>query len=111
MIAVLRNGTYEISVLGHAGQAPKGQDIVCAGASALLYSLAAMLRGHSEDCLELEISLESGAGRVKATPTVAFANACLSAFEVVLRGFELLAKQYPGYIRFEDLCIDTDSPA
>ena len=39
-----RDSGLEIFAEGHAGYAPVGQDIVCAGVSALLYGFVAYLR-------------------------------------------------------------------
>lgn len=37
-------GRDRVTVTGHAGYAPKGQDIVCAAASALVFALIGSLR-------------------------------------------------------------------
>ena len=37
-------GRDRVTVMGHAGYAPKGQDIVCAAASALVFALIGSLR-------------------------------------------------------------------
>ncbi len=39
--------TCRLEAAGHAGYAPAGQDIVCAGASLMMQSLAALLAGHA----------------------------------------------------------------
>lgn len=39
----VRAGERRITVSGHAGHAPAGQDIVCAAVSALMYALAGYL--------------------------------------------------------------------
>ena len=39
----VRAGERRITVSGHAGHAPVGQDIVCAAVSALMYALAGYL--------------------------------------------------------------------
>lgn len=98
MIHVTYDGKYTLSLIGHAGQAPAGQDIVCAGASALIYSLSKMLQRHKDECLRLEILVENGNGSIAVQPSLAFANGCQRAFETVLCGFEEIAEQYPDYI-------------
>ena len=45
-------GRDRVTVMGHAGYAPKGQDIVCAAASALVFALIGSLR-QEENLLEL----------------------------------------------------------
>ena len=40
--------TCRLEASGHAGYAPAGQDIVCAGASTLMQTLCALLAGEEE---------------------------------------------------------------
>ena len=40
-----REDGLELSAHGHAGYAPRGQDVVCAGVSALIYGFIAYLEG------------------------------------------------------------------
>ena len=51
MIQAVFDGAH-VTVCGHAGHAPAGQDIVCAAVSALVYALAGRLRetGRLERC-------------------------------------------------------------
>lgn len=87
-----------ISVTGHAGYAPHGQDIVCAGASTLYYTLRAALEAEEE------------AGRGSVTDRggeIIFAAADGSGerarliMDTVWRGYELMAEQYGTYIKAE----------
>lgn len=80
-----------LTLLGHAGYAEKGQDIVCAAASALVYALIGTLED-KDNVAELVIR----PGNV----TVA-ARADDPAFAVVRRGLEQLAARYSGYVRVE----------
>lgn len=45
-----------IHVSGHAGHAPPGQDIVCAGVTALVQTLAESIQALTEDKIEYEVS-------------------------------------------------------
>lgn len=45
-----------IKVSGHAGHAPPGQDIVCAGVSALTQTLAESVSALAEDEIEYDVS-------------------------------------------------------
>ncbi len=45
-----------IEVSGHAGHAPPGQDIVCAGMTALVQTLAESIQALTEDTITYEIS-------------------------------------------------------
>lgn len=45
-----------IQVSGHAGHAPPGQDIVCAGVTALVQTLAESIQTLTEDKIKYEVS-------------------------------------------------------
>ena len=80
-----------LTLLGHAGYAEKGQDIVCAAASALVYALIGTLED-ADNVAELVIR--------PGTVTVA-AKKDDPAFTVVRRGLAQLAGRYPGYVAVE----------
>lgn len=91
-----------LSVKGHAGQAPEGQDIICSSASILTYTAAKYAM--SEECLSHlirspDIRMESGDAliRLKFDTDAAFADAC-KAFDVCLIGYRLLADNFPQYV-------------
>ena len=77
---------------GHAGAAPKGEDVVCAGISTILCTLAEVLRqagvsgythlepGHAELCVRETAQTEA-------------------AFSFAETGLRLLAAQYPKHLR------------
>ena len=103
MIDVRYDGKYCVLLEGHAGQAPCGQDIVCAGASTLLCTLAAYFEKHSNELERYEINMSSGKGVVDVIPTEAFEGSCATAFEFALTGLSSIAELYPSYIRFTPL--------
>lgn len=45
-----------IQVSGHAGHAPPGQDIVCAGVTALVQTMAESIQALTEDEIKYEVS-------------------------------------------------------
>lgn len=93
--------TCRLEASGHAGYAPAGQDIVCAGASALMQTLCALLAG--------EEGTKSGAWDEPDGPRLAVTAAAPQkpwvegAFEFAKAGFALLAERYPDHVRFADL--------
>ncbi len=93
--------TCRLEASGHAGYAPAGQDIVCAGASTLMQTLCALLAG--------EEGAKSGAWDEPDGPRLAVTAAAPQkpwvegAFEFAKAGFALLAERYPDYVRFADL--------
>ena len=90
-----------LSVEGHAGQAEKGKDIVCAAVSVLFYTLAQAVVDSTE-MLEEEpvINIEDGNGSVSCKPKQMFLATLQRTYWTVLTGIELLAGEYKEYINF-----------
>lgn len=92
--------TLRLEAAGHAGYAPAGQDIVCAGASTLMQTLVSLLAG--------EENVHSGAWDEPEGPRLAVAAAAPQepwvegAFAFAKEGFALLAERYPEYLQFVD---------
>ncbi len=85
---------------GHAGQAKKGKDIICASASMLAYTVAQTIRFmFEEDKLlgEPQITLEDGHALIEARPKEEHYAEALHSFFVGQVGFHLLAHNYPQY--------------
>lgn len=86
---------------GHAGMAKKGEDIVCASASILAYTVAQSLQflfdegGLEENPL---IRLDSGDTEITAIPKDTSYKEALHIFFVAQVGYSLLAHNYPQYV-------------
>ena len=104
-----RDGGIELKAYGHAGYAPHGQDIVCAGVSALLYGFIAYLEGLSPiataeassfggDMPHLEVSEGDGALRVI---TRGLGGRDTDGFAVTLAGLSLIAACYPAFVTLD----------
>ena len=95
--------TLTLKVEGHAGQAEKGQDTVCASVSMLVYTLAQyvkwMYERHQLKRSPL-IELEEGNAQIVARPKADYMAEGLHAFFVASVGFDLLAFNYPEYVTF-----------
>ena len=87
-------GRDRVTVMGHAGYAPKGQDIVCAAASALVFSLIGSLR--QEENLR-EVVIRPG-------DVTAAKGPCREELELVRCGLAQLAAQYPQCVEVEGNC-------
>ena len=74
-----------LTVSGHAGYAPKGQDIVCAAVTALVFALAGYLEKQDRAA---ELIMRPGYVTVAAT-------GYSPAFEVIRCGMQQLAADYP----------------
>ena len=89
-----------LEAYGHAGFAPKGQDIVCAAASMLMETLVYQLAGSEEaECCAYN---EPTGPRVSVRLKGSLDPADLNAMEFAKTGFSLLAEKYPANVRFED---------
>lgn len=89
-----------LEVFGHADYAPRGQDIVCAGASMLMETLVYVLA----DCDEAECCAynEPTGPRVSVKLTGSIFTTDLTAMEFAKTGLALLAERYPENIHYED---------
>ena len=79
---------------GHAGYAEHGQDIVCASASILAYTLASIVESLDEGAT---ICLKSGDSIIECESNPNTRN----AFNYTKVGYALLAHNYPQYVRLE----------
>ncbi len=93
--------TCRLEASGHAGYAPAGQDIVCAGASTLMQTLCALLAG--EEGAKSGAWDEPGGPRLAVTAAAPQKPWVEGAFEFAKAGFALLAERYPDHVRFADL--------
>ena len=93
--------TCRLEASGHAGYAPAGQDIVCAGASTLMQTLCTLLAG--EEGTKSGAWDESDGPRLAVTAAAPQKPWVEGAFEFAKAGFALLAERYPDHVRFADL--------
>ena len=93
--------TLRLEAAGHAGYAPAGQDIVCAGASTLMQTLVYLLAG--EESAKSDAWDEPKGPRLAVTAAAPRKPWVEGAFEFAKAGFALLAERYPDHVRFADL--------
>lgn len=90
-----------MKLTGHAGQAKKGEDIVCASASILAYTVAQAIQFMYEQG-ELQkkprIKLAEGDSVIVAKPKPESYAEALHTFFVAQVGYHLLAHNYPQYV-------------
>lgn len=92
-----------VTVKGHAHSDEPGRDLVCAGASALAYTLAANV-GHLESLgqvRDVTVKMEPGDCEISCKPKGKYAATVRMILEAVCVGFELLAVNTPEYITYE----------
>ena len=80
---------------GHADYADAGQDIVCAAASILAYTLLERAR---ELHAEVHASIDGGRLSLRCGTHPGHHALMLAAFETVRAGFTLLARKYPEHV-------------
>lgn len=90
-----------LEAAGHAGFAPAGQDIVCAGASTLMQALVYLLAG--EENAHADAWEEPDGPRLAVQADAPCAAWVQGAFELAKAGFTLLAERYPDNVRFADV--------
>ena len=81
---------WTMSMIGHAGYEEEGKDIVCAGASALWFTLLSELQ---EACDHFETDSDFG-----EAPHTVTAWGCRYAMRMILRGLRFLEGAYPAYL-------------
>ena len=86
---------------GHAGYAPAGQDIVCAGASTVMQGLVYLLAG--EENAHSEAFDEPDGPRLAVSVDASCEEWVRGAFELAKACFALLAERYPENVRFADV--------
>lgn len=94
VIGCHRGDVFILTMQGHAGYAEPGKDIVCAGASALLHSLAATLK--LLDVPGLQVELGYGSGRLSCRGDSFLVH---TLFYQALVGMILLQQEYPDHIQ------------
>lgn len=96
-----RNNDITFQLTGHAGSAPIGQDIVCASASILAYTLAQRAMTMQRNGLlarKAIIKLDEGNAVVTIRPKQETMADALSTLITIQTGYQLLAKEYPEYV-------------
>lgn len=90
-----------LSVSGHAGMEEKGKDIVCSAVSILFYTLIGSLMNAEEAFDEGDITYryEDGDGYISCKPKKGWENTVKVIYQTVLIGMELIAENYPEYVK------------
>ena len=90
-----------LEAAGHAGYAPAGQDIVCAGASTVMQGLVCLLAG--EENARSDAFDEPDGPCLAVQADAPCAEWVQGAFELAKACFALLAERYPENVRFADV--------
>ena len=83
-----------IMISGHAGYAPTGSDIVCAGVTALTQELIRSMEGLTDDRIETDI--ESGMTSIQYGDLSEKGKLLIDSFFI---GICMIAEEFPDYVR------------
>lgn len=92
MIVVTRSSSG-ITIEGHAGYAPRGQDIVCAGISTLVQTLIQSFEDLCSDTISYH--LKKGFVEIKYDNLSANGQVLANSFFI---GIDMIANRYPDYV-------------
>lgn len=91
------DGGFSLTMKGHAGAAPAGQDIVCAAASMLMFTLQAAVEDHMQALMPTVLHTD-GEIRISCRPAPRQKKLCRTIYRTIFTGCELLAQNYPDHV-------------
>ena len=89
MVEILYDGVSRVRIRGHAGSAPRGENLICAAVTALALTL-----GENCNCKEM---MPGRADFIGGSPEI---------YRGICRGFALLAREYPKEVHYK--CVGFD---
>lgn len=94
---------HRLTVRGHAGYAPAGQDLVCAAVSALTYTLAAAAEKlhNNGQAITATVQLDPGNATVCCRPHHRFRAETTVIFDAICEGYGILAADYPDCVAYQ----------
>ena len=100
------NGSIHMTLKGHAEAAPKGEDLICASATMLAYTVAQAVQFlFEQDKLKKKpkIHIKDGEATIIATPTEEAYAEALHTFWVAQCGAHVLSCNYPEAVSLNHL--------
>lgn len=91
-----QQGNNRISVTGHAGYAPHGQDIVCAAVSTLVQAFIASVEKLTTD--KIKVDMAAGKAVIQYGNLSAQGQVLVDSLFV---GINMIADEFPDYVRVE----------
>lgn len=94
---------YTVTIVGHAGAGVPGEDVVCAGISALTEAMLQRVRGRRKWQPAYGINREKAIVRVHLTPRSSYAaETAREMLETVCAGYRAIAGAHPEHVVFEE---------
>ena len=102
---------FEIRIKGHAGQAKKGEDIVCSAVSALFCTLGETLYQSQYMLAEPpKFRDEDGSGIISCKPKPEYIGNIGCFYRAIVIGFEKISKNYDKFVKFSLVGEKTKKP-
>ncbi len=101
-------GSVHMKVKGHSNTAPRGEDLVCASATMLVYTVAqAMTFMYEQGQLEEKpkLKIREGKAVIVAKPKEDYLAEVLHTFWVAQCGAHVLACNYPDFVSLNHLTV------
>lgn len=101
-------GSIHMKVQGHSNTAPRGEDLVCASATMLVYTVAqAMTFMYEQGQLECKpkVKIREGKAVIVAKPKEDYLAEVLHTFWVAQCGAHVLACNYPDFVSLNHLTV------
>lgn len=92
-----------IEVIGHAGAAEPGKDIVCAAVSTVTFMLVNLIDSIRDKLKECEIETKSGYTRVRYVPEEEYEDTLRAQLEVIKIGYAMVAGCYAQFVSVKDI--------
>lgn len=94
---------HRLTATGHAGSDRPGHDLVCAGVSALVLTMASNVASlvTQDNVRRHVLRVKEGDAWVSCVPAPKMQEVVTLIFDTVCSGFELLQTLYPEYIRYQ----------
>ena len=101
-------GSIHMKLQGHSDSAPKGEDLICASATMMAYTVAQAVQFlYENDKLQMKpkIAIKDGEATIIATPKEDAYAEVLHTFWVAQCGIHVLAHNYPSHVTLEHLTV------
>ena len=89
--------THALTITGLAGYSEHGNDIVCAGVSAITFTLLGFLENHKDDIESISAQTESGRAHISCKG----GEKTALAFDMALIGLQQIAMKYPKHVTID----------
>ena len=106
--SVSEDKTVSMDMKGHAGSAPKGEDLICASATTLVYTVAQAMTFYEQQGFLAEkpkIKIREGKASIHVVPKEEYRAETLHSFWVAQCGAHTLACNYPEAVSLNHLTV------